>query len=389
MSTDLTSETQFDAPQGTFTLRRHGHPSERLRAWDAADAYILREISSALPPPDSGGTLIVNDGFGALSLALHAHAPISLIESAHGQRALRANLLLNPHCGLSPNIVSSLSLDVAALPVMSRILIKIPKSHSQLMAQIERIRPLINPQTEILGAAMAKRIQASTVHILNTYLGPAKCSLAWKKARLIRIKPQQNPAPLPNSWQTIALSSETTGLAKNLTLQSVGGTFSHGKLDLGTRLLLMHMPELSGPILDYGCGNGVLGIVAALKGRVSESTYVDDAAAAIAATQVNIATHLKDHHTHIHHADSLEAIPNASQAHVLNNPPFHDAAARTPYLALNMFRDAHRVLKTGGCLWVVGNRHLAYHAKLRSLFGNCRQVGSHKKFVVLCATKAS
>jgi 16S rRNA (guanine1207-N2)-methyltransferase len=53
-----------------------------------------------------------------------------------------------------------------------------------------------------------------------------------------------------------------------------------------------------------------------------------------------------------------------------------------------MFTGAHRALRPGGELWVVGNRHLGYHLKLRRLFGGCEVVAGHPKFVLLRATRA-
>ncbi|EPJ35110.1 putative Ribosomal RNA large subunit methyltransferase G [Streptomyces afghaniensis 772] len=52
-----------------------------------------------------------------------------------------------------------------------------------------------------------------------------------------------------------------------------------------------------------------------------------------------------------------------------------------------MFSGARRALRPGGELWVIGNRHLGYHVKLRKLFGNSRLVASDPKFVVLKAVK--
>jgi 16S rRNA (guanine1207-N2)-methyltransferase len=52
-----------------------------------------------------------------------------------------------------------------------------------------------------------------------------------------------------------------------------------------------------------------------------------------------------------------------------------------------MFADSRRSLRRGGELWVVGNRHLGYHAKLKRLFGNCEVVASNTKFVVLRAVR--
>ena len=51
------------------------------------------------------------------------------------------------------------------------------------------------------------------------------------------------------------------------------------------------------------------------------------------------------------------------------------------------FTESKDALEDKGELWVIGNRHLAYHAKLKHLFGDCDVVASNKKFTLLKATK--
>ncbi|MEU1507775.1 methyltransferase, partial [Kitasatospora sp. NPDC005748] len=88
-------------------------------------------------------------------------------------------------------------------------------------------------------------------------------------------------------------------------------------------------------------------------------------------------------------ADALgtDAVPAGSVDLVLNNPPFHSHQATTDATAWRMFTGARRALRPGGELWVVGNRHLGYHVKLRRLFGNCEVVAGNPKFVVLRAVR--
>ena len=83
----------------------------------------------------------------------------------------------------------------------------------------------------------------------------------------------------------------------------------------------------------------------------------------------------------------LAGVADDSVDFVLNNPPFHSHQATTDATALRMFTGARRVLRPGGELWVVGNRHLGHHVSLRRIFGNCRTVAGNPKFVVLRATK--
>jgi 16S rRNA (guanine1207-N2)-methyltransferase len=86
-------------------------------------------------------------------------------------------------------------------------------------------------------------------------------------------------------------------------------------------------------------------------------------------------------------ADGLEGVPSGSVDLVLNNPPFHSHQAMTDTTAWRMFSDARRALRPGGELWVIGNRHLGYHLKLRRLFGNSELVAGDAKFVILRAVK--
>lgn len=83
--------------------------------------------------------------------------------------------------------------------------------------------------------------------------------------------------------------------------------------------------------------------------------------------------------------DGLAQTPPETFDLILNNPPFHTHQTTTDMTAWRMFNDAKAALRPGGELWVVGNRHLGYHVKLRRVFGNCEVVASDAKFVVLRA----
>ena len=53
----------------------------------------------------------------------------------------------------------------------------------------------------------------------------------------------------------------------------------------------------------------------------------------------------------------------------------------------NMFAQAYDKLVLGGELWIVANRHLGHHAKLKKIFGDCEVINSNNKFVVIKAIK--
>jgi len=85
--------------------------------------------------------------------------------------------------------------------------------------------------------------------------------------------------------------------------------------------------------------------------------------------------------------DCLYGVPENSVSLILCNPPFHQNNAINDDVAWQMFTESKDALEDKGELWVIGNRHLAYHAKLKHLFGDCDVVASNKKFTLLKATK--
>ena len=83
----------------------------------------------------------------------------------------------------------------------------------------------------------------------------------------------------------------------------------------------------------------------------------------------------------------VEPPADGSVDRIVVNPPFHIDRAMGDAVAWQMFREARSALQRGGELLVVGNRHLAYHAKLTRLFGAGEVVASNPKFVVLRAVR--
>jgi 16S rRNA (guanine1207-N2)-methyltransferase len=109
---------------------------------------------------------------------------------------------------------------------------------------------------------------------------------------------------------------------------------------------------------------------------------------AVASARENfIAAFGRDRSAEFEVTDCLQGIADESADLVLNNPPFHQQNTVGDAIAWKMFVEARRVLIPGGELWVVGNRHLAYHASLKKLFGGCELIASNRKFVVLRAIK--
>ena len=112
--------------------------------------------------------------------------------------------------------------------------------------------------------------------------------------------------------------------------------------------------------------------------------FVDESFMAVASARDNFrAAFGADRAAEFRVGDGLGEFAAASADLVLCNPPFHQQHAVGDRLAQRMFHDAKRVLRPGGELWVVGNRHLGYHVALKRLFGQVELVASNAKFVIL------
>ncbi|MFD3628646.1 MULTISPECIES: methyltransferase [unclassified Streptomyces] len=373
-------------PWGEPVLARFPEdPRDRLRAWDASDTYLLRHLAERRVPL-SGTVVVVGDRWGALVTALAAHHPTQITDSWLGQEATRANLARN---GVAPGTVRLLTTQDPPPDRIDVLLVRVPKSLALLEDQLLRLAPAVHAETVVVGTGMVKEIHTSTLNLFERILGPTRTSLAEKKARLILCTPEPVPARPPNPWPHRYTLPEDIGPVSGRTVVNHAGVFCADRLDIGTRFLLKHLPagRDGGRVVDLGCGNGVVGTAMALADPRAEVLFVDESFQAVASAEATYRANGVPGHAEFRVGDGLSDLPAGSVDLVLNNPPFHSHQATTDATARRMFADAHRALRPGGELWVIGNRHLGYHVRLRRLFGNSEVVASDPKFVVLKAVR--
>ncbi len=376
---------RMTTPWGEPVLSRFPEdPRDRLRAWDASDEYLLRHLAERQPPL-SGAVVVVGDRWGALVTALAAHRPTQITDSWLGQEATRANLARN---GVEPGTVRLLTTRDAPPERADVLLVRVPKSLALLEDQLLRLAPSVHADTVVVGTGMVKEIHTSTLRLFERILGPTRTSLAEKKARLIFCTPDPSLVRPPNPWPYRYTLPGDVGPVSGRTVVNHAGVFCADRLDIGTRFFLRHLPAGGGGrVVDLGCGNGVVGTAMALADPKAEVLFVDESFQAVASAQDTYRANDVSGHAEFRVGDGLAGVPSGSVDLVLNNPPFHSHQATTDATAWRMFTGARRTLRPGGELWVVGNRHLGHHVKLRRLFGNSEVVASDPKFVVLRAVR--
>ncbi|MFE3404191.1 methyltransferase [Streptomyces anulatus] len=376
--------------QGTFELARFPeHPRDPFRAWDAADEYLLRQLTDPeRGPVDLEGTVaVVGDRWGALATALAAHRPVQISDSYLARRATLANLARN---GLDQDAVRLLSSRDTPPDRIDVLIVRVPKSLAFLEDQLHRIAPAVHAGTVVIGTGMVKEIHTSTLKLFERIIGPTRTSLAVRKARLIFCTPDPALPRTPSPWPYRYELPADVGPVAGLTTVNHAGIFCAERLDIGTRFFLKHLPSRGGAVrvVDLGCGNGVLGLSAAVANPEAHLTFVDESYGAVASAEETFrAGAPAGAKADFLVGDGLDGLDPGSVDLVLNNPPFHSHTATTDATARTMFTGARTALRQGGELWVVGNRHLSYHTHLRRIFGNCTTIAGDPKFVVLRAVK--
>lgn len=365
------------------------HPS--WQAWDAADEYLIEYVEQNFQDLRSHSISIYNDDFGALACWFADAKPLWVSDSYVAKQSCLINLQQNELPTESVTFYDSVTpIDSPA----ELVLLKIPKTTALLEQQLIELQSRVSTSTRIIAAGKATLIQKSTLALFEKYLGVTTTSLAKKKARLVFCQPsgsQSHQSPYPTIWFTDKPRFEISNFAN---------VFARQQLDVGARFMLENLSKLSKlanmdnkTVIDLGCGNGVLGLHILNLYKHTKVVFVDESYMAVASAKKNIFANLPEKASQSEFIvdNCLDTFTKTSQFSevdiVLCNPPFHQQNAITDHIAWQMFKDAKSVLKKGGQLFVVGNRHLDYPNKLKRLFGSATTVATNQKFSILSVTK--
>lgn len=368
---------------GQFQLQRLPlRRRETLQAFDQADLLMLaRAFEHCEQIGTKASVLIVNDQFGALSVAMSQYQPCNWSDSRLSHLATIHNYTLNQIDRLPDNLSST----EALVKDFDLVLIRLPKTLALLEHQLILLKQHLKPGAVVIGAAMSKYIQRSMIELFEQTIGPTHTSLAEKKARLILPTVDDAIAarlsPYPDAFEVPEY---------RLQLQHHANVFSRKQLDIGARFLIEQFEQLPDAhhIIDLACGNGVLGIMAKRYRPGASVHFYDESYMAVASAKDNVRINCGESgDSQFYVNDCLDGVASDSADCILCNPPFHQQQTIGEHIARQMFSDSHRVLKNNGQLWVVANRHLPYRPVLNRLFRQVRVVASNRKFCTFCCTK--
>ncbi len=358
-----------------YPERKH----EELQAFDAADSLLLEELASDRPTLVDKRILVVRDAFGALSVPLATYGATTYTDSFSSARAIARNADRNPsETKSAPRVVHRLA-DLEG--PYDLVLLRPPKNLAFLEDLLATLSTKLAPGARLVAGVMVKHQSDGAFELLERLVGPTRTSLAKKKARLIFADFVRAPSvsPFPRDVRLDGFDRP---------FHHPSNLFSRERLDIGTRFFLEHLPARDArSILDLGCANGIVGIAAGRMHPSARVTYTDDSWMAVESAKENHARFGEGREADFAWTNAYEDGPDEAHDLVLCNPPFHQGTTVGDQIAGAMFHQAHRVLRPGGRLRVIGNAHLGYPARLARIFGGIEPVARNAKFTVVDAIK--
>lgn len=258
------------------------------------------------------------------------------------------------------------------------IIIFLPKSRELLEYTFTLTSAHIASQGIVAIVGEKKGGIKSVSNALEQHIGKILWKEPGKHSEIITASFEKSPTSFQPTYTKTILPTQLA----DITLASLPGVFSLGALDKGTELLLHNLPEnISGKVLDWGCGSGVIGTYIAKKFSGTSVDMVDSNMLAVASAQETIkANGLKNAHAF---ASDIFSDSTSKYDLIISNPPFHDGL-ETAYKATHtFFKNAPQFLNPNGRLLIVANTFLPYQKILTEVFGNCKVVAENPQFKVL------
>lgn len=341
-----------------------------LRAWSAADEYVLKWIEEN--KPDIENIVIANDRFGYLTCCLNKFNPIIIIDNKSQEKSIDQNLALNSIKFTRENRITPFD----EIPRKTSLgIIHIPKSIELFSFYLQQIFDSLNQNGTVICGFMTRHFTPELLNIAENFFEVVEQSLAWKKSRVLVLKGKKDVAQQKNI-NTIPYTFKN-GFKQDI--KQYPGVFSSNHIDYATQFLLQHLEiqEDEETILDLASGNGIIARSIQLEKPEADIHLADDSRLAIESSKLN----LDRNNSHFHWNDTLDDIDVEFDL-VVSNPPFHFAHEVNTEVTVDLFREVAGHLKPGGRFLCVANQHLGYTSHLKKFFTASRVLAKNDKFVV-------
>ncbi|MFE8069575.1 class I SAM-dependent methyltransferase [Marinobacteraceae bacterium S3BR75-40.1] len=268
-------------------------------------------------------------------------------------------------------------------PRYGTVVIFMPKAQRELELRVALARTLVASDGELwLVGAKREGINGGARRFKEQLDG------AWKRdnarhCQLWSSRAEAQPPAFDMEYWYCLRPVESHG--ERIQVADFPGVFSEGRLDDGTDLLLGTFSDKPrGPVLDFACGAGVVGVWLLSRWPDLTLTLLDVQAQAVACAKRTLAANQAQ--AEVLASDGLGGV-HSQFGTIVTNPPFHEGI-RTDTTATERFiHDCAQHLVRGGSLRLVANRFLPYPDLIQKTLGPVTTLAENSRFCVYEAHK--
>ncbi|MEW6990299.1 methyltransferase [Colwelliaceae bacterium 6441] len=265
------------------------------------------------------------------------------------------------------------------------VIIHFPKSKKELLFTLAMLAASTNENTKVLFVGENKGGIKSIEKLVNEQtlfcdkIDAAKHCLLFEA----RLKNQDMAFILDDWFHYYDVNIDELSFK----IAALPGVFSQAKLDIGSKVLLENLTQpMSGEVLDFGCGAGVIACYIGLKNKNARLTLADVSALALTSSEKTLAINNLEGTTVA--TNSLSNI-NGMFQYVISNPPFHQGI-KTHYIATeNFLSGIKKHLEKQGILTIVANSFLKYQPIMEQSIGKTEKLCQQQGFTIYSSKKAN
>lgn len=162
------------------------------------------------------------------------------------------------------------------------------------------------------------------------------------------------------------------------------GVFSKKRVDVGSDLLINSVAQITGEILDIGCGYGVIGVSLSHLNPSSKVTMIDINERAVDLTNRNIKLN-NAKNACVLQSDGFTNVGGTFDV-IVSNPPIRTGKK----VIYPIFEQSINYLNTNGSIYLVIRKKQGAQSafdKLESIYGNCEVIDKDAGYWILKSTK--
>lgn len=262
----------------------------------------------------------------------------------------------------------------------SEILVFLPKEKQLALYLIEELERVANKNTQLfIVGSKNTGIKSWVKKKMGGWSAISKLASGNHCQLLTATLAQKNTYEATNWLSQIRIQVAD----KTFNISFFPGVFSQNKLDAGTQFLLENMPNnVSGKVLDFGCGSGVISRFLSESYSLDELHLCDLNSFAIKASEETLSqTELP---CSFYLSDGIpKALPQVDW--IISNPPFHQGKETNYEIATRFIRDAKAHLTGSGQILLVFNKFLPWETLLSEKFSNVSLLAENKSYKIVIA----